>query len=173
MIAHNTSIQIYMYKLWLTGDTRLIGVRNLLLDVFVLRWSVILCDDLVGCLVYSEMAWGWYGMKSLEAHLLLFSISGHAQVVVFHVCHRSLISREQFLPRFPLSWSSGYHVTMIPLLFMLKIHNLFPKVTFPPWLHPVKIWLHTVRKHKSFNCFLRAYKPLSTFHNWPRDRYND
>ena len=26
----------------------------------------------------------------------------------------------------------------------LKVHNVFPKVTFPPWLHPVKIWLHTV-----------------------------
>ena len=26
----------------------------------------------------------------------------------------------------------------------LKVHNVFPQVTFPPWLHPVKIWLHTV-----------------------------
>ena len=26
----------------------------------------------------------------------------------------------------------------------LKVHNVFPKVTFPPWLHPVKIWLQTV-----------------------------
>ena len=26
----------------------------------------------------------------------------------------------------------------------LKVHNVFPKVTFPPWLHPVKIWLHTL-----------------------------
>ena len=28
----------------------------------------------------------------------------------------------------------------------LKVHNVFPKVTFPLWLHPVKIWLHTVRR---------------------------
>ena len=26
----------------------------------------------------------------------------------------------------------------------LKVHNVFPKVTFPPWLHPVKIWLQSV-----------------------------
>ena len=26
----------------------------------------------------------------------------------------------------------------------LKVHNIFPKVTFPRWLHPLKIWLHTV-----------------------------
>ena len=26
----------------------------------------------------------------------------------------------------------------------LKVHNVFPKVTFPPWLHPMKILLHTV-----------------------------
>ena len=36
----------------------------------------------------------------------------------------------------------------------LKVHNVFLKVTFPPWLHPVKIWLHTVsgswRKHETF-----------------------
>ena len=24
------------------------------------------------------------------------------------------------------------------------LHNVFPKVTFPPWRHPVKIWRHTV-----------------------------
>ena len=29
---------------------------------------------------------------------------------------------------------------------MLKVHNVFPKVTFPPWLHPVKIWLQTVSR---------------------------
>ena len=27
---------------------------------------------------------------------------------------------------------------------LLKVHNVFPKVTFAPWLHPVKIWLHIV-----------------------------
>ena len=30
----------------------------------------------------------------------------------------------------------------------LKLHEIFPKikkVAFPPWLHPVKIWLQTVR----------------------------
>ena len=26
----------------------------------------------------------------------------------------------------------------------IKVHNVFPKVTFPPWLHPVRIWLRTV-----------------------------
>ena len=26
----------------------------------------------------------------------------------------------------------------------LKVHNVFPKVTCPPWLRPVKIWLQTV-----------------------------
>ena len=30
------------------------------------------------------------------------------------------------------------------MMFVLKVHNIFPKVTFPPWLHPVKIRLHTV-----------------------------
>ena len=30
--------------------------------------------------------------------------------------------------------------------FNLKVHNMFPKVTFAPWLHPVKIWLHTVSR---------------------------
>ena len=24
------------------------------------------------------------------------------------------------------------------------IYYVFPKFTFPPWLHPVKIWLHAV-----------------------------
>ena len=33
----------------------------------------------------------------------------------------------------------------------LKVHNVFPNVIFPPWLHPVKIWLHIVEKHK-FQC---------------------
>ena len=28
----------------------------------------------------------------------------------------------------------------------LKVHNVFLKVTFPPWLHPVKIGLHTVSR---------------------------
>ena len=26
----------------------------------------------------------------------------------------------------------------------LKVHKIFPKVSFPPWLHPVKIWRQTV-----------------------------
>ena len=26
----------------------------------------------------------------------------------------------------------------------LKVHNVFPKVTFPPWLHPLRIWCQTV-----------------------------
>ena len=29
---------------------------------------------------------------------------------------------------------------------LLKVHNVFPKITFPPWLHPVKIWLHTLSR---------------------------
>ena len=28
----------------------------------------------------------------------------------------------------------------------LKVHNVFPKVTFPAWLHPVKIWYQTVSR---------------------------
>ena len=28
----------------------------------------------------------------------------------------------------------------------LKVHNVFPKITLPPWLHPVKIWFHTVSR---------------------------
>ena len=29
---------------------------------------------------------------------------------------------------------------------LLKVHNVLPKITFPPWLHPVKIWLHTMSR---------------------------
>ena len=25
-----------------------------------------------------------------------------------------------------------------------KVNKVFPKVTFPPWLHPVKMWYQTV-----------------------------
>ena len=36
----------------------------------------------------------------------------------------------------------------------LKVHNVFLKVALPPWLHPVKIWLHTVSadngEHRKF-----------------------
>ena len=31
-----------------------------------------------------------------------------------------------------------------PTQLNLKVHNVFLKVTFNPWLRPVKIWLHTV-----------------------------
>ena len=31
-----------------------------------------------------------------------------------------------------------------PICPVKGIHNVFTKVTFPPWLPPVKIWLHTV-----------------------------
>ena len=32
---------------------------------------------------------------------------------------------------------------VLEVVSSLKVHNVFPKVTFPPWIHPVKIWLHT------------------------------
>ena len=35
----------------------------------------------------------------------------------------------------------AFKITFLP---PLKVQNAFPKVTFPPWLHPVKIWLHTM-----------------------------
>ena len=46
-------------------------------------------------------------------------------------------------------WLGKGHFVKTDLLFSLssftfKVHKVFPKVTFPPWLHPVKIWLHTV-----------------------------
>ena len=28
----------------------------------------------------------------------------------------------------------------LPYRSLLKGHKIFPKVSFPPWLHPVKIW---------------------------------
>ena len=30
--------------------------------------------------------------------------------------------------------------------YLLKVHKIFPKVSFPPWLHPVKIWHHIASK---------------------------
>ena len=43
---------------------------------------------------------------------------------------------------------------VLEVVSSLKVHNVFPKVTFPPWIHPVKIWLHTVSglcgPHKPF-----------------------
>ena len=45
-------------------------------------------------------------------------------------------------------------VSNISLNFISKVHKIFPKISFPPWLHPVKIWRQTVngqwRKHESF-----------------------
>ena len=46
-------------------------------------------------------------------------------------------------------WLGKGHFVKTDLLFSLssftfKVHKVFPKVTFPPWLHPVKIWVHTV-----------------------------
>ena len=31
----------------------------------------------------------------------------------------------------------------------LKVRNVFLKVTFSPWVHPVKIWLHTVSRYNN------------------------
>ena len=47
---------------------------------------------------------------------------------------------------FHIKRSSPYTHTFI---WHLKVHEIFPKikkVTFPPWLHPVKIWLQTVSR---------------------------
>ena len=44
----------------------------------------------------------------------------------------------------PESWSQTARPTNARLSGVLQdINNVFPKVKFPPWLHPVKRWLHT------------------------------
>ena len=32
----------------------------------------------------------------------------------------------------------NHHSLTLSRLVVIKVHNVFPKVTFPPWLHPVK-----------------------------------
>ena len=54
-------------------------------------------------------------------------------------------------------------------LWALKGHNVFLKVTFHPWLHRVKICLHTIvdngENMKVSNSLCGPCKPLSTLHN--------
>ena len=64
----------------------------------------------------------------------------------------------------------------LKLIKMLKVHNVFPKVIFPPcyilWKYVFTPWVDNGENTKVSNkC--RPYKPLSIFHNWPRERHND
>ena len=55
----------------------------------------------------------------------------------------TLPSYEIFISNLHQSTRMLYHAPIWTVL-TVGLHNVFSKVTFPPWLHPVKIWRRTV-----------------------------
>ena len=63
------------------------------------------------------------------------------------------------------------------VLLKVGLHNVFPKVTSPPWLQYIlqkygfTPWADRPLIKKVSNTLRGPYKLLSTFHNWPRKRH--